>query len=245
MLDNFNMETIGKIIKIVIYLALFGTVVLCAWRGFKDGIIRSLCGIIAIFVALYFGGIVAKMYNNEFVGMMEPFVAGMTESNVNKVLSDDKDLIIHISDKQKANVYDVCYSASRQMGFCESSAKMMAEEMEKETTTVNNGMIEAFAEKLCLKFAFVALYALAFAIIAIALTVIINVINVSFKIPPLKAAEPIIGTLLGIARGIIIMYTIAMFLRYLGILVPDEIITGSKYVYKVVNENPIAQRYGL
>ncbi len=242
MLDNIN---IGNIIKIIVFLALFGTIVLCAWRGFKDGIIRSMCGIVAIFVALYFGGIVAKMYNNEFVGMLEPFISGITEKTVNKVLSDDKDIVIHISDKEKTEVYAVTYAASREMGLSESAATLMADEIKQECTIVNNGMMETLAEKLCLRFSYVALYALAFAFIAIALAVVINVVNVSFKIPVLKAAEPIVGTILGILRGILIMYTIAMFLRYLGIIVSDEIISGSKYIFKVVNENPLADRFGI
>lgn len=249
MLANIDTSKLTEVIKIIVMLVLFGTVVLCAWRGFKDGIIRSLCGIVAVFIALYFGGIVAKMYNNEFIGMLDPFVSGITEATVNKVTSSDskKDtkIIVKLSDKEKTSVYSVCYASSRQLGFCEDAAKMMAEEMDKECIAVNNNMIEKFAEKLSIKFSYVALYALSFAIIAIALTVVINVINVSFKIPKLGVIEPILGTLLGIFRGILLMYAIAMFLRYLGIIVPNEIIAESKWVYKVVNENKLAPKRGL
>ena len=41
------------------------------------------------------------------------------------------------------------------------------------------------------------------------------------------------------------MYAIAMFLRYLGIIIPDEMLEGTKFVFKLVNENPVANRLGV
>ena len=232
-------------LKWIIIILLLGIVALCTWRGYKDGIIRSVCGILALIISLYAAGIVAKMYNEEFDGMLSPFISGMVDSSFDKVLYDDDEVIVHISDADKKDVYKLCYSVSRQMGLVDAAAELMAGEMAEEYGTVNQQMCSALADKLCAKLAYIAIYCISFIVIAIVFTVIGNVINVSLLIPKLGIIEPIAGAVLGLIRGIILMYAVAMFLRYLGILLPDGIIEGTKFIFKVVNDNPVAKKIGI
>lgn len=232
-------------LKWIIIILLLGIVALCTWRGYKDGIIRSVCGILAVIISLYTAGIVAKMYNEDFDGMLSPFISGMVDSSFDKILYDDDEVIVHISDADKKDVYKLCYAVSRQMGLVENAAKLMAEETAAEYSTVNQQMRSALADKLCERFAYIAIYCVSFIVIAIVLTVIGNVINVSLLIPKLGIIEPIAGAVLGLIRGIIIMYAVAMFLRYLGILLPSGFIEGTKFILKVVNDNPVAGKVGI
>ena len=66
-------------ILIVVFIAI---PVFCAWRGYKNGIIRGACGILAIILALFCGNIIANMYGTDFDGMLYPFVNGMVDSDV-------------------------------------------------------------------------------------------------------------------------------------------------------------------
>ncbi|MCF0120068.1 MAG: hypothetical protein HUJ65_00400 [Oscillospiraceae bacterium] len=77
---------------LIIDLILILIVAYCAFRGYKAGIIRGLCGILAIIVALYGANIVTSVYSSEFSGMLTPFVSGVVDSSVSKVLTgEDQD----------------------------------------------------------------------------------------------------------------------------------------------------------
>lgn len=234
-----------KWIPTILIIILIAIPVFCAWRGYKNGIIRGVCGILAIIIALYCGNIVANMYSEDFNGMLSPFINGMVDTSENTVMSKPDEAVVHISNSEKTDVYMVSYAIIRQMGIVESAATKMAEEVQAECTSVDQTMRSAIGDKLSSRFSYIVVFCVAFAMIAILFAVIGNVINISFQIPILGIAEPILGIVLGAIKGIIIMYTVAMFLRYLGIVIPDGILNGTGLIFKLVNSNPVANKLGI
>ena len=73
-------------VGLIIDIAILVILVICGWNGFKNGIIRGICGIIAVILALYGASVVSKMYSNEFTSMLKPFVGGMIDRSMAKVL---------------------------------------------------------------------------------------------------------------------------------------------------------------
>ncbi len=220
-------------------------IVVCAWRGYKNGIIRGICGILAIIVSLYGANIIATAYSDEFTGMAKPFVEGIVDTSVSNVLNDAKKTMITVRTSDKDDVYTVCYAASRELGICDAAADKLAREMADDTSVVDQEMTELLSAKLCSKLAFAGLAAIAFILIAIVFAVIGNLINLSFQIEALGAAEPIIGTLLGIAKGIIIVLALATIFRYTGKIIPDTAVETTKILPHILNNNPVADRLGL
>ena len=219
--------------------------VFCAWRGYKNGIIRGACGILAIILALLCGNIIANMYGTDFDGMLSPFVNGMVDGAENTVLTNDDEAVIQLSDSDKEDVYSVSYAIFRQLGVVESAAQRMAEEVTEKHAAVDQSMCDTIGENLSARFSYILVFCVAFAMVAIIFAVIGNVINISFQIPILGIAEPILGIILGAIKGIIIMYAIAMFLRYFGIIIPDEALEGTEFIFKLVNENPVADKFSI
>jgi len=232
-------------LRFIITLLLLLIVVYCVWRGYRNGIVRGVCGIIAILLALYAAGVVADMFQAEFDGILSPFISGMIDSAADKVKDNDKEAVVQLTKAEKTDVFSVSYACSRQIGLIDSAARLVAEEMAEETQLVNQQMYERLSAKLCTKLAHIAIFCVAFAIVLIVLTVIGNVINLSFLIPKLGVVEPILGALLGFVRGLMVMYAITMFLRYLGIIIPDDLLKESGLLFKLINDNPVASRVGL
>lgn len=235
------MKWIPTILKII-FIAI---PVFCAWRGYKNGIIRSACGILAVVLALFCGNIVANMYSTDFDGMLSPFVNGMVDGAENTVMTDEEEAVVQVSDSDKDDVYTVSYAIFRQMGVVESAAEKMAEEVALECPNVDQSMCDTIGENLSARFSYILVFCIAFAMIAIIFAVIGNIINISLQIPILGVAEPILGTIIGAAKGLLIMYAVAMFLRYFGIIIPDEALEGTEFVFKLVNENPVADKFGI
>ena len=226
--------------------ALFAVIILVsAWRGYKNGIIRGICGILAVIVSLYGANLIATAYSDEFTGMAKPFIEGIVDTSVSNVLNDAKKTKVTVRTSDKDDVYTVCYAASRELGLCESAAQKLAEEMAEDTSVVDQEMTELLSAKLCSKLAFAGLAAIAFILIAIIFAVIGNLINLNFQISALGAAEPIIGTLLGIAKGIIIVLALATIFRYTGKIIPESAAESTKILPHILNNNPVADRFGL
>jgi len=219
--------------------------VFCAWRGYKNGIIRGACGILAVLLALFCGNIVANMYSTDFDGMLSPFVNGMVDGAENTVLTNDDEAVIQVSDEDKDDVYTVSYAIFRQLGVVENAAVKMAEEVAEECPGVDQTMCDTIGANLSARFSYILVFCIAFAMIAIIFAVVGNLINISFQIPIFGIAEPILGIALGAVKGLIIMYTVAMFLRYMGIIIPDEALEGTEFIFKLVNENPVADKFGI
>ena len=228
-------------IRFIITLCLLLIVAYCTWRGYRNGIVRGVCGIVAILLALYGAGVAANMFSE----VLMPFVSGMIDGAAEKVKSNDESAVVQLSKAEKADAYMFSYACARQVGLVDRAAKLVAEETAKENNVVGQQLYEDLSDNLVGRLAHVAVFCIAFAIIAIVFGVIGNVINVSLLIPKLGVAEPVIGAVLGLLKGVLLMYAVAMFLRYLGLVMPKDLLNESGLLFKLINDNPVAGRVGL
>ena len=76
---------------IVIDIVLALIVILFVWRGYKNGLIISLVGALALVIAFAGANIVARTFSDEFSGMLEPFVGGVVDKAVSGVLMGGED----------------------------------------------------------------------------------------------------------------------------------------------------------
>ena len=70
-------------------------------------------------------------------------------------------------------------------------------------------------------------------------------LNLSFEIPGAGIAEPIVGAVLGLVRGLMLVYTIAMIFRYTGIFLKDNFTDNFGILHAISNTNPIAGIIGM
>lgn len=229
-----------------------------AWRGFKNGFIRGVFGILAIIIALYGANLVAKAYSGEFTGMLEPFVGGIVDSSVADVLYSDEaegenmiddgqteDSQSGISDEtDKTSVYDICYKTMRNIGVSEEASKRIAEKVAGELDTVSQQLASNLTEKLSAALAYIAVFGISFILIAIIFAVIGNILNLAFAIPGIETVDRLIGVVFGLFKGILIVFAIGVIVRYIG-LVSSETIENTKILNYLVNENPIANILGI
>ena len=61
-------------------LAVIATVAFCGWRGYKNGLIRGVFGVVSLIVSLFIANIAASAYSGEFKDMLDPFVGGFVDS---------------------------------------------------------------------------------------------------------------------------------------------------------------------
>lgn len=250
--------------SLLIDIALVIIVAYFAWRGFRNGFIRGIFGILAIIVAIYGANLIAKAYSGDFKGMLEPFVSGIVDKAYTDIMNsgeaeagDEAQAadgaentggtnaeVVGTENEKPSSVYDVSYKTLRKIGISESAARHIAGKVGAKIDTVGQRMSADLTGMLCSALAYIAVFAVAFILIAIIFAVIGNIINLAFSIPGLESVDRIIGLVLGILKGLLLVFTLAFIIRYLGLLAPETI--GKTTVLKyILNMNPLSDIIGI
>lgn len=222
--------------------------VLCAWRGYAKGFIRGIFGILAIIISIYGANLAASAFSGEFTDTLEPFVGNIVGKAVNNVLDPETAEPVKqeasLTAEKKMQVYDVCYAALRNVGVSETPSKLMAEKVSGELHSVGKQMTDTLTRKLCGMLAYISVFAVAFILIAIIFAVIGNIFNLAFSIPGIDGLDRILGLILGIFKGLLIIYVIAVIVRYLG-LFSAETVERTVLLRYILNSNPLASILGI
>ncbi|MBR2831581.1 MAG: CvpA family protein [Oscillospiraceae bacterium] len=253
---------------IAIDVVLLAIVVYCGWRGYRNGIIRGICGLLAIVIALYGANLVASVYSSEFNGMLNPFMSGIVDSAVSTVINGGKEeeqsdrrvildeedeeeeekhkrSVMILTDEEKEDVYSVCFASLRYLGLSEDAADMLAKNTADETSQVGQQMNVDLTNKICVHMAYVITFLICFILLAILFAVVGNIIDLTFAIPGIEKVEPYIGIVIGLARGVLLILVIAVFFRYAGLAFHEDTFEKTRLLKRLMESGLIAERLGL
>jgi len=231
---------------LIIDMAIIGAVVFCGWRGFKSGLIRGVFGVVSLIAALLVANIAAQAYAGETKDMLMPFVSGIIDSTMTEISEQglEYQAIAHDHEITDAD-FGVAYTALRELGLPEAAAVRIAEQsLELGEGEQERYFSDIIADRLSTAFSYVAVFGIAFLLIAIVFAVIGNLVGFIFALPGLKYLDMIAGTALGLLKGVIIVYTVAVIARYYGLLILSTL-EGTNVFRYIINNNPIANMLGV
>ena len=233
-------------IVLALDLAVISVVAFCGWRGYKSGLIRGVFGIVMLIVSLFLASIIATAYSREFTEILSPFVGGIVDTVFVEIKEEGSMDNPEDIEFESENV-GVAYTVLRRIGLPESSSLRVAEittegrEAESIPAVVFSDMI---ADNLSSVLSYVAVFGIAFILLAIICAVIGNLIGFVFSLPGLRLLDAISGAAFGAAKGLIIVLALAAVVRYAGLLAPESLDATTVLKY-IVNNNPIAARIGI
>ena len=225
--------------SLIIDLILIAIIAFCAWNGYRKGFIMGISGILALIVAFYGAQIIADTYSQEFNSMLKPFVSGIVDSAVAKVQEDTVDTF------DEEDVYGVTYDALGNIGILKSAARDIADEIANKVERTGQTMREEIVSVLSSKIAYILTVVVVFLLILIVFTVIANIINLAFKLPGLEFINELFGALFGFAKGAVIVVAIAWVMRYLGVLVDEDIVNKTVLLEWLMEHNLVTKFFGF
>ena len=227
---------------------------LCAYRGFRAGVVRGVAGFLALILSLVIASSVSSAFADEFTGVVSPFVGGLVDSQIQKILAPEDAAAtaaaggtsskITIAPEEAAD-YDADTTDGmtmiilRQLGFFKPIAEKITDTVKEETRELGFALGDVITAKLSSILVRIALFAVAFILLAIAFAIIGNLIDVVFSLPGLKTIDQISGTVMGLLRGLLIIFFVATLLRYFGIIATGTIEKTAILEYMIVH-NPVA-----
>jgi len=231
-------------------LAIVAIVALCVWRGFRAGMINGICGILAVAIALYGGSIVSRVYSGMFTEMIEPFMSGFVDKAMSSVLmwqedgrADPPEIVL--TEAERLQPEKVAYAVYYQLGFSQDVSAKMAGETGAAVDNTGQSLIADITDRIDARLAYLAVFYIVFALIAIVFFAIGNVLDLSFGLPGLENVNHITGALLGAVKGILIVLILACAFRYLGVIVGRETIAKTWLLRRLLENNLAANILGL
>jgi len=229
----------------IIDLILLLIIILCAWRGYRNGLIAGILALCAVLFSVYVADIIADTYSGEFTKMLDPFVAGMVDSagyDEEKLAEEEAE---EDTDEPQSGVYTVTYRMLKDIGLMKSAAENIAEEIAGEQTETGVELRNAVVERLCKDAAYVLTFVIMFILLVIIFAVIGNLFNLAFNLPGLELIDGVLGTLLGLAKGLVYVFAIAWLLRFTGMLLPEEKVNSTILLKWLMDTCPLVGFLGI
>lgn len=240
-------------IRVLLDVLIVLIVAFSIWRGYKGGIIGTVCTAAALLVSLVVGNVVATVYSTEFEGALETFAGGMVDTATAETIDfngfdedgmpDDRYPIL--TTEEKADVYTVSFQTLRRVGVSDNVAEKVAAETAEEVDVVGHEMRQTVTKKLSSKVAFAAAFIIVTLLVAIVFAAIGNIINLSFTIPGAQIVNGIIGAAIGCINGIAIVLFITCIFRYSGVIIGKSVIESTKIASWLMDSNMIANIFGI
>lgn len=230
---------------LIIDIALIVIIIVCAFRGFRNGMVRGLCGFLAIILSLIIANAAAGAFADEFTDALRPFVGGIVDGQVQGILSPDEDKDDDIIDEYDSETtHGMVMNTLKRLGFSDSVAERIAESVEKQTKEIGYALSDIIATNLSSALAHIAVFAVVFLLLSIAFAIIGNVLNLVFSLPGLRIVDQVVGTIFGLLKGFVIVMFVALVFRYLGI-VGTNIADETRVLEYFAEHNIIANLLGI
>lgn len=215
--------------KFVINLILLIIIALCVRRGFKRGLIGSIIMLIVMMGSLIIANVLATTFSKEIVPALKPFIGGFidSETTTDTVLDrlgfKDSDLSLNdILEKDGSLRYDYAYETMREVGFYKDISEELADDAVKYSENTNTSMTESVIVVVSNTVSFVGCVTIAFIMVLILLSALIDMLNLDIKLPGLDIVDEISGAAMGLIIGFLYCVLICWVLGFAGILIGKE-----------------------
>jgi len=225
-------------LRLILELVLLAILLLCAWRGYRNGLISGILAACAVLFSFYAADVLADTYSGEFTKMLDPFVSGLVDSAWTQAETA-------FPEGEEPGVYDLTLATVKGVGIMKSAAVNVARSVSAEMTETGAPLRSAIVEKLCALAAYVITYCVMFILLIIAFAVIGNLFNLAFKLPGLELINGVLGTVLGLFKGILYCFAIAWALRFLGLALPEETVDSTILLKRFMEVCPLVGYLGV
>ncbi len=195
-------------VAIVLLLAFF------AWRGASKGLILSLCGLAAVFVAFFAAQFVSDTFCEPVGNILRPIV-------IQTVRGADAEPEVDPENPEAGYTVDELLGSIQEKGLFEGFSEFL--EQAVATDTVGHGPLsplDALAGYLSKGIAKALLFGLVFIAVQLAWFLVSHALDLAFKLPVLAEVNLAGGVIIGFAKGILLVIVL-VWLGQLSGVVPN------------------------
>ena len=211
---------------IVLDLILAALLLFFLWRGYSKGFVLTLCGLLAVFVALIGGSILADALARPVARAVVPALEGHLQDSIGSYFQ----YAPPAADSSAPDVFfdeltlSQALEALRDTPLLGGLAEAFAQAVDQGAESVAAGVVRALAEYAAVQLTRAALFLLCFIAVLAAWTLLSRALDLAFRLPVLSTLNHWAGALMGLATGVLVA-VIALWL--LGDFLPRQALADS------------------
>ena len=237
----------------IINIGLIAILVICGWQGYKKGIIMGIIEVLVIILSLYGAQLLSDTFSYEVIPVLKPFASGFLENQVEEnaysVLGYEPDdngkfdvpySLTDMLNQQPETREEIAVETYRSLGLYDGMAQTLAgrtmDYLEENDASLTSSVVTITCQAVTWYGGFV----LAFIILFAVLTVIVNLPNLSFKIPYVGIVNDIGGIGIGIFAGLLFCSLVVWVFQFAGLLLSEETLRATGLAAWLMDQNLLA-----
>ncbi len=237
----------------IILLVLLAILIACAWQGFKKGIIMGIIQVLTIILSLYGAQLLSDTFSYEVIPVIKPFVSGFMESRVEETAYEimgyepdeegNYNVPLSLSDlmaEKPETRIEVCRWVYRNLGIYDAMSDTMAEKADLYAQQNSASVTSAAVTILCQSITWFGGFILAFIILYAVMTVLVNIPNLSFRLPYVGILNDLGGLGIGLFVGFLFCSILVWVLQFTGLLLPEDTLRSVGLANFFLDKNMLA-----
>ncbi len=223
--------------QFILNIVLIAILALCIWGGFKKGLIGGIIGLLTIIISLIGSNALASQYGREVVPALNPFIGGFldSETNIDEILTKlgygDSDLsLTDILEQDTSLRYDYAYESMRSVGFYKGISEELAQTAVSYASRSGLPLVDAITAVACNVIAYVGCVTIAFIMILILITAVLEMLNLDFHLSNVDAVDEVAGAAMGFVRGFLYCVLLCWLLGFLGLIIGKDTCDSSPLI---------------
>ncbi len=240
-------------VNTIINIVLIAILVICGWQGYKKGIIMGIIEVLVIILSLYGAQLLSDTYSYEVIPVLKPFISGYMENQVETTgytvfgYQPDENGAFNVSRsladllaEQPGHEEEVARQTFQSLGLYDSMADTLTARTMEYINDNAASLSSAVVTISCQAVTWYGGFLLAFIILFAVLTVIVNLPNLSFKIPYVGIVNDIGGIAIGVFAGLLFCSILVWVCQFAGLLLSEQTLRGTGLAAFLMDRNLLA-----
>ncbi|MBO4854477.1 MAG: CvpA family protein [Oscillospiraceae bacterium] len=208
----------GIIADIVILVIIAAAVFL----GVKRGLIRSLAGMVVLVAALFGAAWAARVFSPAVAQWLRPLL--------------EQSLLRRVETQSHTATPGDMLSV---FGYSGQTLSELAESVAEQVRQTGQALANAVVDSVLHSIAYAVVYVVSFLILLIALYLAVKALDLAAKLPGIRTANGFLGGVLGLIKGILLVFLAVWILQKLQLLRTPELTEQSFLLPLFIHNSPI------
>lgn len=222
-------------------IAIVAILVLFFLHGRKKGLILTLCGLAAFFVAIFGASFVSDAAAPQVADWLEPHIASAIEEQLDGNLNKTLDELLAAGETGDNAIVNLLTA----LGFYDEVADAIRNAAANGSAQTAANSVAALACAAAEVVAKVLVFIVAFIVISIVWFFLSRVLNLAAKLPVIKGLNRLFGGLLGLLQGMLLLFLVGWTLRLMGDIIPQETVEQTVLLKFFCTTNPLSLITGI
>jgi uncharacterized membrane protein required for colicin V production len=220
-------------------VAIVAVLLFFAWQGARRGFILTLCGLLAIIVAIVGANLISGALAPRVADLLEPHFATAIEEHLDQAIQGQRDPAVtplpegEEPEEEPLPLQGILAVLRDMGGFYEKAADSIQASIEAGLTQAAADVAASVAANVAQSVARLVIFLLSFAVILVAWWLLSHALNLVAKLPGLSFLNQAAGGLLGLCKGVLLLMLALFLLRLAGMEPPQEAIEQT-YLLKLL-----------